>query len=553
MTEKNLLEQFSKLNTNFIVVTGGVCSSIGKGILVSSIGTLLKNCGKNISIVKMDPYLNVDPGTMSPLVHGEVFVTQDGAETDMDLGHYERTLGIQLTKESSVSAGQIFQEVLDKERAGYFLGKCIQLVPHVVDAIKGRILSLALKTKPDYLLIEIGGTVGDIEGEVFLEAIRQLRLEVGYDRFLHAHLSYVPYLEWANEFKTKPTQHSIMFLKKAGIVPDAIFLRVDKDIDVKSLKKLSLMCGVSEDLIFTVPTRKPVFRLFLELNEQKLAEKIQQKFQISKIKKANLSCWENLVAKIVKKKKTLKIGFVAKYVGISDPYISIIEALNAAALNCDRDIEIVVLDAEKIEQAGSYKKAISLFKGVDGILVPGGFDNRGVEGKIYAARFARENNLPYFGICLGMQIMIIEFARNVLKLKDANSEEFELSCKNPVIELLEDQTFVTSKGGSMRLGAFPCHLKSKTKAANAYAVETVLERHRHRYEFNNKFKKEFENNGMVFSGIYKNKNLVEISELKDHKFMLGVQFHPEFLSSYLKPHPLFVAFIESMIEKRAQK
>ncbi len=545
MTVEDLLSEVTKQGTKFIVVTGGVCSSIGKGILTSSIGTLLKNTGASVSVMKMDPYLNVDPGTISPLVHGEVFVTDDGAETDLDLGHYERVLGVKFTKESSVSSGQIFKEILDGERKGVYLGKNIQLIPHVVDAIKKRALSLAVKTKVDFLLIEIGGTVGDIEGEIFLEAVRQLRLDLGDNHFMHTHLSFVPYLEWANEIKTKPTQHSIMLLKKSGITPDALFLRVDKNVDDKILKKLSVMCGIKEDFIFQVPTSRPIYNLFLNLRDQKLHEKIQRKFGIRPIKKTDLSSWESWIKLISKKKEEVKIGLIAKYVGSNDPYISVIEAIKSAAWFFNREAKITVIEAERLEN--KEKENLEKLKEVEGIVVPGGFDARGFEGKIKAAKWARENNIPYFGLCLGLQVMLIEFARSVLGFKDASSSELEKPTKHPIIVLLEEQLKVKDKGSSMRLGAFPCTLVPGTKAHSAYGELKVSERHRHRYEFNNEYREAFEKAGAVFSGIYEKKDLVEIVEFKDHKFMLGTQFHPEFLSSPLKPHPLFKAFMKEIV------
>jgi len=544
-----LYEAVEKQKTKFIVLTGGVCSSIGKGVLVSSTGTLLKNAGYSVSVVKWDPYLNVDPGTMSPTEHGEVFVTDDGAETDLDLGHYERTLGIHLNKFSSVSSGQIFKEIVDKERKGDFLGKCIQLVPHVVDAIKKRLLNFALTTKANFVLVEIGGTVGDMEGEIFLESVRQLKMQSS--SMFHAHLSLVPYLEWANEVKTKPTQHSVMLLKRAGLDPDCIFLRTDKKLTVRTMKKVAVMCGVDQDLIFQVPTYSPIYKLFVDLYKQGLHEKIQQWFGIKNPKDSDLSEWKNLIKKIVKKKKSVRIGLVAKYVASSDPYISVIEAIKSAAYACDRDVEVIVIEAEKLEKEKiSSSKSWKELKSCDGIVMPGGFDNRGIEGKIKATKWAREKNMPFLGLCLGMHIMIIDIARHVMKLREASSTEFDKKTKYPVISLLEEQHKVKEKGGSMRLGAYPCTLISGTTAYKAYKKKLVDERHRHRYEFNNKFKKQFEKARVVFSGVYKEKDLVEISEYKLNEFMVGVQFHPEFLSSPLTPHPLFKAFMKAIIEKK---
>jgi len=538
---KTLFEKVEKAKKRFIILTGGVCSSIGKGVLVASIGTLLKNAGKSVSVVKWDPYLNVDPGTMSPLVHGEVFVTDDGAETDLDLGHYERILGIHLSKQSSVSSGQIFKEIIDKERKGAFLGSDIQLVPHVVDAIKARLLRFALETEADVVLVEIGGTVGDMEGEIFLESVRQLKMQLPNNHLMHGHLSLVPYLEWANELKTKPTQHSVMRLKQSGLDPDCIFLRTDQDIPEKSITKVAVMCGVDNKLIFQVPTCKPVYKLFVELYNQKLHTKIQEWLQL-KVKDSDLREWKKLLEKIEGKKETIKVGLIAKYIGQNDPYISVIEAIRSAGYNNNKNVEIVIIDAEKLETGD-----IEQLKSLNGIIIPGGFDKRGAEGKIAAAKWARENNVPYLGLCLGMHIMIIEFARYVLGLTDASSTEFDAATANPVISMLEEQVKVSEKGASMRLGAYPCELKKGSTAQKAYNQSTVQERHRHRYEFNNKYKDRFEENGIRFSGHYKEKNLVEISENTNLKFMVGVQFHPEFLSTPLKPHPLFDAFVKAIL------
>lgn len=552
---EQLILQTKQQNTKFIIVTGGVCSSIGKGVLISSIGVLIKGFGASVSVMKCDPYLNVDPGTMSPLVHGEVFVTSDGAETDLDLGHYERSIGIQLTRDSSLSAGQVFQEILTNEREGKFLGKCIQLVPHVVDTIKKKLLQLAVTTKANYILVEIGGTVGDIEGEVFLEALRQLRLDLP-GHMMHCHLSYVPYLNWANEVKTKPTQHSVMLLKKAGLIPDALFLRTEQLLSEESLKKISLMCGVPYDMIFQNMTRKPIYQLFLDLQKQQLPEKIQKFFDITNIQASYLDTWKNLIEIIKKPKEKITIGLIAKYIGTSEPYISVIEAIKAAGYACNRDVDIIAIDAHALESKLSnnnldseYQKALELLTVVHGIIVPGGFDKRGCEGKIFAAQFAREKNIPYLGLCLGMQVMLIEAARNLLGIKNATSMEFDPHTKEPVITLLDEQNHVTDKGGTMRLGSYRCTLLKESKVQKAYGVDEVFERHRHRYEFNNSYKKQLEEKGVIFSGINTERNLVEIAELQDHPYMIGAQFHPEFISSPLKPHPLFIDFIKACREE----
>jgi CTP synthase len=547
---ENLIKKVVERKTKFIVVTGGVCSSIGKGVLTSSLGVLLKNAGYSISVMKWDPYLNVDPGTMSPLEHGEVFVTADGAETDLDLGHYERNLQIKLTRESSVSSGQVFKKILDDERAGLFLGKCIQLVPHVVCETKRRLLDFAVKNNSDFVLLEIGGTIGDMEGKAFLEAVRQLRLAFKKSNLMyHAHLSYVPFLAWTGEIKTKPTQHSVNALKKSGLVPDALFLRAVKEISPRTIKKLTLLCGVEH--IFQVLTFNPIYNLFLDLERQKVGLKVQEYFGITMTRQSDLSEWKQLIDKIESISKKVKIGLVAKYVGINDPYISVIKAIQAAACHNDVNAELVVIDAEQLENDGYCvdSENWNKLKSVDGIVVPGGFDKRGSEGKIFAVRWARENNIPYLGLCLGMQVMLIEIARSLVGLKNATSTEFSKDSDTPVISLLKDQENLEIKGGSMRLGEFQCDLVSGTKAHDAYSVNVAFERHRHRYEFNNKYRDEFQKAGVVFSGIYKEKDLVEIAELKDHSFMVGSQFHPEFTSYPLKPNPLFVAFIKAIVKK----
>lgn len=551
MDIKDLISKVIKRKTRFIVTTGGVCSSLGKGVLISSLGVLLKNSGYSISVVKWDPYLNIDPGTMSPLVHGEVFVLDDGAETDLDLGHYERMLGIHLHKDSSVSSGQIFKEILDAERAGKYLGKNIQLVPHVVDVIKERLLKFALKTKVDFVLLEIGGTVGDMEGISFLEAIRQLKLELSPKQMMLCHLSLVPYLNWAHEVKTKPTQHSVMLLQKAGLVPDIIFLRTDIQIEEKAIEKVAIMCGVKKDYIFEVLTYDPLYQLFLGLEKQKVNQRIQEWFDFKKIKKTDLAEWRELIEKIKKIKGVITIGLVAKYTGSNDPYLSVLKALESAGYFYGYNVDVKTFEAEALEKKGiNFAK---IFKDVQGIVVPGGFDARGIEGKIAAVKWARENNIPYFGLCLGMQVMLIEFARSVLKFKDANSTEFDKKTKHPIVSLLAEQRKVNQKGGTMRLGIYPCSLLSGTLASKAYKQKEVFERHRHRYEFNNLYKESLEKAGVVFSGVYKNKDLVEIAEIKNRDFMLGTQFHPELLSSPLKPHPLFKMFLHTIINQLKNK
>lgn len=550
-----LLERVRLSSTKFVVVTGGVCSSIGKGILIASLGVLLKGAKYSVSILKWDPYLNVDPGTMSPLVHGEVFVTADGAETDLDLGHYERLVGLNLGRDSSVSSGQIYQEVLDGEREGRFLGKCIQVVPHVVDVAKKRLLEFALKHQVDFVLLEIGGTVGDIEGEVFLEAVRQLKMELGCKQVMHSHLSLVPFLNWANEVKTKPTQHSVIALKKAGLVPDCLFLRADKAIEEHSIDKLSVMCEVKKEYIFQVLTINPVYKIFLDLQAQGVAWAVQKFFNLNPIE-SDISVWKTFIDNIASSKKIVTVGLIAKYVGSNDPYISVIEAIKSSAYNLNYQIKIVTIEAEKLYQEQGCQEESSTWsdlKSVDGIVVPGGFDGRGVEGKILACKWAREKKIPYLGLCLGMQVMIIEAARSLLYLETANSTEFDKTTSAPVVCLMNEQQDVVAKGATMRLGSYLCTLQKNTKAHTAYQADQIWERHRHRYEVNRDYKSRLEQVGLIFSGMHKELDLVEITEGSSHPFMVGAQFHPEFQSSPIRVHPLFNGFMQAAIEQACNK
>lgn len=551
-----LLEKVRLSSTKFVVVTGGVCSSIGKGILIASLGVLLKSAKYSVSVIKWDPYLNVDPGTMSPLVHGEVFVTADGAETDLDLGHYERLIGLNLERDSSVSSGQIYKEVLEGEREGRFLGKCIQMVPHVVDIAKKRLLEFALKHAVDFVLLEIGGTVGDIEGEVFLEAIRQLKMELGSQHVMHSHLSLVPFLNWANEVKTKPTQHSVVALKRAGLVPDCLFLRADRAIEEQSIDKLAVMCEVNKEYIFQVLTMDPVYKIFLDLQAQEVGRAIQKFFNLSVIRESDTSAWKTFIENIVQSKKMLTIALVAKYVGSNDPYISVIEAIKSSAYHLNYHIKIITIEAERLDHERDQQDtsvAWNDLKKVDGIVVPGGFDSRGVEGKILACKWARENKVPYLGLCLGMQVMIIESARSLLHLSGANSTEFDPATTDPVVCLMNEQHEVNEKGATMRLGSYLCTVQKNTRAHEAYQQEHVWERHRHRYEVNRKYKEHLEKVGLVFSGIHQDLNLIEITEVRDHPFMIGCQFHPEFQSSPVRVHPLFKAFMETVSQQVCNK
>jgi CTP synthase len=548
MTMGVLRKLISEQGTRFIIVTGGVCSSIGKGVLLSSIGVLLKDAGYRVGVIKCDPYLNVDPGTMSPLEHGEVFVTRDGAETDLDLGHYERMLGEQFTKDSSITAGKVYSHLISQEREGHYLGKCIQVVPHVTDEINRRLLTFAQKGEYDIVMVEVGGTVGDMEGEVFLEAIRELRHAMPRGHVVHAHLSLVPYLPWANEVKTKPTQHSVMMLKRAGLAPDLLFLRTGKTIAKRELKKLSVMCGVAEEAVFQVRTRSPLYTLFFDLNEQGVLRMVQEVAGLQAQRVARLEQWQQVLNAIELAVQPVKIGLVAKYVGSNDPYISLVEALKTAGYANGLAIELVTVDSEELESMSAEERK-AILSSLDGIVIPGGFGNRGIEGKIAATRWAREHKVPFMGICLGMQVMLIESARNLCGISAATSLEFDTETSDPVITLIDDQHNVVRKGGTMRLGTYKCALRAGSKAALYYGADVVEERHRHRYEFNNEYKKQLEAQGVVFSGVCPQNNLVEVAELSGHPFMIAVQFHPEYRATPLLPHPLLSAFMRVVKKK----
>ncbi len=550
-----LLQRLKARNTKLIVITGGVCSSLGKGVLISSIGVLLKSADYAISVMKLDPYLNIDPGTMSPSVHGEVFVTADGAETDLDLGHYERNFDMSLTRHSSVSAGQIYKEVLEGERQGKYLGHNIQIATHVVDVIKKRILRASLENPVDFFLIEIGGTVGDLEIEIFLESIRQLRDVLGNTHFLHGHLSYVPTLSWSGDIKTKPTQHSMNGLKRAGLVPDFLFLRTDQHIDQRALHTCSLFCGMVYDRMFQVLTHEPIFALFGDLDKQGLTSKIQAYFKIQQVRQADIGAWQSYVQRIQGSKEALRIGFIVKYISNSDPYLSVIDALKTAVYHAGYKLDLVEIVAEDLEQpekSDRYEQAMDKLQSVVGIVVPGGFGRRGIEGKIVATRFAREHKIPFLGLCLGMQVMVIEAARSLLGLAQANSLEFDELTPDPVVTLMAEQKEVTALGGTMRLGSYPCSLVPGTKAHQAYAALQVVERHRHRFEVNNAYRERLSAVGVVFSGINNDLDLVEITEIADHPFMAGSQFHAEFTSGPLKVNPLFKAFVQAACQYKAQ-
>jgi len=524
--------------TKFIFVTGGVVSSLGKGIVVASLGRMLKNRGLTIGVTKLDPYLNVDPGTMSPYQHGEVFVTADGAETDLDLGHYERFIDIETSKYSNVTAGQVYTEVIDKERAGHFLGGTIQTVPHVTNLIKAHLMDLAETSQADVIVAEVGGTVGDIEGQPFLEAIRQMRNDVGRGNAFYVHLTLLPYIGATKELKTKPTQHSVHALRAMGIQPDAIVCRSDYEVTTEVREKISLYCDVPSEAVVGLETLDTVYAVPLVLEEQKLGDYIVEFLGIE-CKPANLTAWSEMTDVIRSPKPSVKIALVGKYVDLPDSYISVLEALRHAGIFHDRDIEIKWVASEQIETEGPEE----LLADVSGIVVPGGFGPRGVEGMILAANYARTRQVPYLGLCLGMQVMVIEYARSVLGLSGAHSSEFDPDSTEPVIAYLPGQEDLVDTGGTMRLGVYPCQLRQETVAARAYGAEVVDERHRHRYEFNNDYRPRLEEAGLIASGAAPDGSLVEISEVLDHPFMVGSQFHPEFLSRPDRPHPLFREFI----------
>ncbi|MGC9358356.1 MAG: CTP synthase [Anaerolineae bacterium] len=532
--------------TKYIFVTGGVVSSLGKGITAASLGRLLKARGLRVSIQKLDPYLNVDPGTMAPYQHGEVFVTEDGAETDLDLGHYERFIDENLSQLNNVTSGQVYSDVIAKERRGDYLGGTIQVVPHVTNEIKRRIIQAPQKLNADVALVEIGGTVGDIEGQPFLEAIRQMRNEVGRENVLYIHVTLLPYLSATGELKTKPTQHSVRELRGLGIQPDIIGLRADHPIDGEIREKVSIFCDVEPPAVIPLMTASSIYEVPLLLEETGLGDLVVKKLSLEEhVHPPDLTEWKRAVAMLKKERKDppLRIALVGKYVELQDAYMSVREALIHAGLNCGRDVDIDWLHSEELERGHSIERLAT----AHGIVVPGGFGYRGIEGKIVAARYAREHKIPYLGLCLGMQVMCIEFARDVLDSDEPNSEEFAPKTRHPIIALMPDQHALADMGGTMRLGVYPCILQPGTRARAAYGVEEVQERHRHRFEFNNAYRKILGEAGLIFSGLSPNERLVEIAEIKEHPWMVGSQFHPEFKTRLHRPHPLFCGFIEAAI------
>lgn len=537
----------AQASTRFIIVTGGVCSSLGKGIATASIGAILKACGFKVFVQKLDPYLNVDPGTMSPFQHGEVFVTEDGAETDLDLGHYERFIDEPMSKLSTVTTGQIYQAVLNKERQGDFLGGTIQVVPHITDEIKRRMTEAAQKSGAQVMMIEIGGTVGDIEGQPYLEAVRQLRSELGSERLFHVHLTLLPYLKGSKELKTKPTQHSIAELRRHGLQPDMILARADYRVPDDLLDKIARFCGVERKAVIPAQTLHSIYDVPLSLQQYGIAQIIGKKLGLDPIV-PDMSEWEEGSRRHNAATKDIRIALVGKYTHLEDAYFSVIEAIKAAAVFEGRKAEILWVDSEKLE--AKDEETWKLLKSAAGIVVPGGFGIRGIEGKIAAAHYARTEGIPYLGLCLGAQLLVIEFARAKLKDKELTSEEFDEGGKLPrskyVVHFLPGQHKGKAKGGTLRLGVYTCRIRPETRAYDVYGKqEEIEERHRHRYEFNKQFQKKLEEKGLIFSGIWPETGLAEIVEVKGHPFMMGSQYHPEFKSRPHRPHPLFAAFLRA--------
>ena len=538
-------ETKKQIKTKFIFVTGGVVSSLGKGLASAAIGALLESRGLTITLQKLDPYINVDPGTMSPFQHGEVFVTDDGAETDLDLGHYERFTTARMSRRNNFTTGQIYDSIIQKERRGDYLGCTVQVVPHVTDEIKSKVL--AIGNGVDIAIIEVGGTVGDIESLPFLEAIRQLRFDLGKENVLYMHLTLLPYIATAHEIKTKPTQHSVNKLREIGIQPDILLCRSDRPVPPELKAKIALFCNVDRDAVISAQDVKCIYEVPLVFHSQGLDEKIVKLLNIW-TRQPKLEAWEALIKKVGNQKNEITIGIVGKYVNMQDSYKSLHESLIHAAIANNCKVNLQYIDSEEVEKKGPQ----SILKGVDGILIPGGFGNRGVEGKITSIKYARENKIPFFGICLGMQVAIIEIARDLCGMKHANSSEFDPESPNPVVHIMEAQRSVNAKGGTMRLGAYPCVVKKGTKAYGVYGAAEISERHRHRFEVNNMFRPELEKAGVEFSGLSPDGSLVEIMELKGHSWFVACQFHPEFKSRPMEPHPLFKGFVKAVVAHKLQ-
>ncbi len=531
--------------TKYVFITGGVVSSLGKGITAASLGCLLKNRGLNLTIQKFDPYINYDPGTMSPYQHGEVFVTEDGAETDLDLGHYERFIDEPLTRENNYTAGRIYWSVIEAEREGHYDGNTVQVIPHITDEIKSSVTRMVCSSNLDIVITEIGGTVGDIESLPFLEAIRQLRYDLGWENVLFIHVTLVPYLPMSGELKTKPTQHSVKELRSIGIQPDLIVCRTEYPLGDDLRKKIALFCNVQPEEVVENLDTGVIYEVPLLLQDQNLDQLVLEKLHLS-CKQADMQQWQDIVKQAHNLKDTVTIALVGKYISLQDAYISINEALFHAGLEHNVAVQTVLVQAEQLESG----EADDLLNNADGILVPGGFGERGIEGKIKAIRTAREQKIPFLGLCLGMQCAVIEFARNVAGIEGAHSTEFNPDTPGPVIIYLPGQEENTRIGGTLRLGAYPCSIKDGTLANAAYRENLVFERHRHRYEFNNEYISDLEKAGMVFSGINEDDNLVEMIELKDHPWFVAVQFHPEFKSRPTRPHPLFKEFVSAVLKRR---
>ena len=531
----------------YVFISGGVVSSLGKGLTAASIALLLESRGLKVAMLKLDPYLNVDPGTMNPFQHGEVYVTDDGAETDLDLGHYFRYTNAPISRLSNATSGQIYDTVIKRERKGDYLGKTVQVIPHVTDEIKQRILSCAQQAAQiDVVLVEIGGTVGDIESLPFFEAIRQFRYERAND-CVNIHLTYIPYLKAASEVKTKPTQHSVQILRGIGIIPDIILCRCEEDLSEEIKDKISLFCSVpKENVIDVVDVDFSIYEVPINLYKQKLDEKLCKMLALS-VGPADLFSWESMLAAMRNPQKKIVVGVVGKYLQYPDAYKSVFEAIQHAGIAHQVAIEVRCFEPDKISE---YRDIEEMIQGCDGYIVPGGFGERGWTGKIMTAKYCRESKIPYLGLCLGMQVMCVEFARHVLGLKEANSTEVDPKTSHPIISLLTEQEGITNLGGTMRLGAFSCRLTPGSKAAKAYGQSKISERHRHRYEFNNLYKESFENQGLTLSGVLENGHLCEIAEIKDHPWMVGVQFHPEFKSKRTEPHPLFKDFVAAILSQK---
>jgi CTP synthase len=535
--------------TKYIFFTGGVVSSVGKGVTAAALGRILKARGLRIAVQKLDPYINVDPGTMSPYQHGEVFVTEDGAETDLDLGHYERFININLSQMSNVTTGRVYADVIAKERRGDYLGGTIQVIPHITNEIKRFIRIVAESTNADVLLVEVGGTVGDIESLPFLEALRQMRSDVGRENTLYVHVTFLPYIAASRELKTKPTQHSVRELRSIGIQPDVIIARADHPIPGEHIDKIALFTDVKREAVIPAVTSDLLYNIPLELEATGLADLVVERMGLQdQVQPPDLADWERMIARMRLGHQAIRIGIVGKYVELHDAYMSVREALYHAGIAEERKVEVVWIHSDDLER-GAVDGELD---GLHGIVVPGGFGYRGVEGKIRAARWARERRVPYLGLCLGMQVMCIEFARAIFDSDEPNSTEFDETTEIPVISLMPDQHELADMGGTMRLGTYPCVLQPGTRARAAYSQEQntsqIYERHRHRWEFNNRYREVLAEHGMVFSGVSPDNRLVEIAELRDHPFMLGSQFHPEFKSRPNRPHPLFLAFMQAAVQ-----